>query len=88
MMTWWVGAVAPRASLLTRTAFAFGICAAVELSQLVHAPAIDAVRSTTLGGLVLGSGFDPRDLAAYAIGVAAAALLEWTVARSARLSRS
>jgi hypothetical protein len=29
-----------------------------------------------LGHLVLGSGFDARDLLAYALGVAAAALLE------------
>jgi hypothetical protein len=79
MMVWLVGAVAPRARTLPRRAVALGICVGVELSQLVHTPALDAVRQTTLGQLVLGSGFDPRDLAAYAIGVTAAALLERAV---------
>ncbi len=41
----------------------------VEFGQLYHAPWIDAVRGTRLGRLVLGSGFDPVDLAAYTIGV-------------------
>jgi hypothetical protein len=34
------------------------------------------VRATTLGSLVLGNDFDARDLAAYALGIGAAALLE------------
>ena len=76
MMAWWVGAMAPRARLVARSAAALGICVAVELSQLIHAPALDALRRTTLGHLVLGSGFDPRDLVAYALGVSAALLLE------------
>jgi hypothetical protein len=42
----------------------------VELSQLYHARWIDAIRGTTLGHLALGSGFDPRDLACYTVGVA------------------
>jgi hypothetical protein len=76
MIVWWVSAAAPRARPWIRGAVALGICFAVELSQLVHTPAIDAARSTTLGQLVLGSGFDPRDLLAYAAGVVAAVLLE------------
>ena len=77
MMAWWAGAVAPHARVAARSASALAICVAVEFSQLVHAPAIDAVRQTPFGQLVLGSGFDPRDLWAYALGVLAAALLEW-----------
>jgi len=42
---------------------------AVELSQLSQLSALQYVRSTLLGRLVLGSGFDPRDLAAYALGI-------------------
>ena len=76
MMAWLVGAAAPRARLGVRSAAALGICVAVELSQLLHTSAIDAVRRTTLGHLLLGSGFDARDLLAYAVGVSAAALLE------------
>ena len=41
---------------------------AVELSQLYHAPWIDSIRQTTLGGLILGFGFLWSDLACYAVG--------------------
>jgi hypothetical protein len=40
-----------------------------------------------MGHLVLGSGFDPRDLVAYALGVAGAALLEAAVLARGRRSR-
>jgi hypothetical protein len=76
MVTFWVGALAPAARLAARAAVAYAVCLAVELSQLYHAPAIDAVRATFVGALVLGSGFDLRDLAAYALGVASAVLLD------------
>ncbi|MDQ8182674.1 DUF2809 domain-containing protein [Pelagicoccus sp. SDUM812005] len=42
--------------------------ACVEFSQLYHAPWIDSFRQTLAGRLALGSGFDPYDLLAYAIG--------------------
>jgi hypothetical protein len=79
MMAWWVGAAAPGARLMTRSGVALGICLAVELSQLIHGSAIDTMRRTTLGSLVLGSGFDWRDLLAYAAGVSVAAGLEGLV---------
>lgn len=79
MIMWWVGAVAPDARLVVRSAAAYLVCAGVEVSQLAHAPALDAARATPLGGLVLGSGFDARDLGAYALGVLGAALLEAAV---------
>jgi len=82
MIAWWMGVLAPRARLVVRCSCAYVLCATVELSQLYHAPVLDAARATTLGHLVLGSGFDPRDLVAYAAGVALAALLESTVRRS------
>ena len=80
MIAWWIGALAPRAGLSARSAVALAICAAVETSQLYHAPTIDAVRRTRLGSLVLGSGFDPRDLVAYAVGIGVAVMLESMVA--------
>jgi hypothetical protein len=76
MIVWWIGAIAPRASLLARGGVALGVCFAVETSQLYHSPAIDSLRSTTLGSLVLGSGFDSRDLIAYTAGVVAALLVD------------
>ena len=62
--TGWLAAVA----LL----FAFGI----EISQLYHAPWIDAIRQTRLGRLVLGYGFLWRDLVAYTIGAAVGAVID------------
>ena len=79
MIAWWIGALVPRASLRVRGVAALAICAAVEVSQRFHGPTLDAWRRTTAGHLVLGSGFDPRDFASYALGVAAAMLLERTV---------
>ena len=76
MMVWWLGAVAPAGRVIPRAAAALAICFVVEASQLYHAPTLDALRRTTAGHLVLGSGFDARDLLAYTLGVAAAVLLE------------
>lgn len=69
MMFWWIGAALPLVRRMVRAFLAIGICVAVELSQLYHVPWLDAIRATTPGHLVLGSGFDARDLVAYAVGV-------------------
>jgi hypothetical protein len=52
-------------------------CYAIELSQLYHAPWIDAIRNTTLGALVLGFGFLWSDVLAYSIGIIFVASLEF-----------
>jgi glycopeptide antibiotics resistance protein len=57
-------------------ALAFGVSCAVELSQLYHAPWIDAIRHTTLGALVLGDAFAFGDLAAYVVGIASGTAAE------------
>ena len=41
----------------------------IEISQLYHAAWIDAIRNTTLGGLILGFGFLWSDLVCYTIGI-------------------
>jgi hypothetical protein len=76
MVTWLVSAAAPALRLPWRGAAALACCFAVEFSQLVREPALDALRRTLVGHLMLGSGFDPRDLAAYAGGVLAALVVE------------
>jgi hypothetical protein len=48
----------------------------IELGQLYHAPWIDGIRRTRLGGLVLGFGFLWSDLLCYAAGIALAAALD------------
>jgi Protein of unknown function (DUF2809) len=81
MVSWWIAAAAPAVRLSRRAAAAVAFCFAIEFSQLYHAPALDAIRRTTAGHLVLGSGFDPRDFAAYAAGVLVTVLLERSIGR-------
>ncbi|MDT8718940.1 DUF2809 domain-containing protein [Clostridium sp. 19966] len=49
---------------------------AVEISQLYHAPWIDSIRRTTLGGLILGYGFQWNDLLSYTIGVVIGVIID------------
>ena len=76
MVAWGIAAATPAIPLPQRAVVALAFCFVVELSQLIHLPPIDALRRTPLGSLALGSGFDPRDFAAYAAGVLAAVVLE------------
>ena len=76
MIVWLVSLAAPNAALWGRAAVALAICCTVELAQLIKHPALEAMRSSTLGHLVLGSDFFPRDLVAYAGGIAAAVMLD------------
>ena len=77
MLYWWIGVLGPHWPVVWRSGVSDGVCVAVELSQRVHGPTLDAVRQTTLGALVLGTGFDPRDFVSYAVGVAIATALDW-----------
>ena len=81
MMFWWISALSPRSDPIVRAGVALGISWIVELSQLYHTPSLDAARHTTLGSLILGSGFDARDLVAYAGGVVAAVAIDAMVRR-------
>jgi hypothetical protein len=71
-----VGLLLPRASTKWVAALAMSVSVAVEVSQLYHAPWIDAVRRTNLGGRALGYGFVWSDLACYAVGVGLGMLVE------------
>lgn len=76
-MVFWIAALLlPRAKTRTLAIIALSISFTVELSQLYHAPWIDALRATRLGALALGHGFLWSDLICYAVGVAAAALID------------
>jgi hypothetical protein len=73
------GLLLPRPPTRAVAALAAAFACAVEVSQLYHAPWLDAVRGTRLGGLVLGtpaSTFAWADIAAYLAGIAAGALAE------------
>lgn len=85
MMFWIVSFAAPAAHLSARAVVALGIAFGVEISQMYPSAGIDALRSTTLGRLVLGTDFDARDLVSYSLGVAIAAGYDYMFMR-ARLS--
>lgn len=59
------------------TIYALIFSFAIEISQLYHAPWIDAIRRTIIGGLILGFGFQWSDLWCYTIGIFIGAILEW-----------
>ena len=71
-----IGLVLPRASTRRVAVLALLVSLAVEVGQLYHAPWIDSIRRTTLGGLVLGYDFVWSDLACYAAGVGVGVLIE------------
>ncbi|MGD0043864.1 MAG: DUF2809 domain-containing protein [Isosphaeraceae bacterium] len=70
------GLILPRVSTRTIAMLALAFSVAVELSQLYHAPWIDSIRHTTLGGLILGFGFVWSDLTCYSLGVGLGAVIE------------
>jgi hypothetical protein len=82
MIVWLIGAVVPQKPIVARAALALVVCWVVEFSQAYHQQFLDSVRNTAIGQLVLGSGFDVRDLGAYALGVAAALGLELAASRT------
>ncbi len=70
------GLLFPTLSTRKVAVFAAATSLGVELSQLYHTRWLDSVRSTTLGHLVLGSGFDPIDLICYGAGIGIGVLVE------------
>lgn len=77
-----------RGSAFQRVLISAGIALTIELSQLYHAPWIDAIRQTTLGGLVLGFGFLWTDLICYAVGILIGACFDVWVLAPKRLTQS
>lgn len=76
MVYWLVRIVLPNTQ--TRTvlfiAIIFSFC--IEFSQMYHAPWIEEIRSTRLGGLILGYGFKFSDLVCYSVGIVFGALVD------------
>lgn len=54
------------------------VAVGIEISQLYHAPWIDALRHTRIGGLLLGFGFLWSDLICYAGGITLGFVCETT----------
>jgi hypothetical protein len=69
-----------------RTAIAASLLAiSIEFSQLWHTPTLDAVRSTTIGVLLIGQFFSWWDIVAYLFGIAAICLFDKVALRPARV---
>lgn len=66
--------------MLTSIIFSYGI----EISQLYHAPWIDDIRGTTLGGLVLGFGFLWGDLICYTLGIIIGVIIDTIINKKFR----
>ena len=69
MIFWLVSTAFPRWPRIQSALVAIGIAFAVELSQLYHAPWLDAFRLTRPGALLLGRVFSTLDLIAYALAI-------------------
>ena len=75
------GLARPKWSIVSTAIAALATSYAVEFSQLYQASWLNSIRQTTIGHLVLGSGFHAQDLLAYAIGVVVGLLGEFICAR-------
>ena len=69
-------------TVISRATISLVLACLVEISQLYHAPWIDSIRQTTLGGLVLGFGFLWTDLACYTVGIVIGAVAEYGIRRA------
>ena len=71
-----LGIILPRLSSLKIATLALFISSVVEFGQLYRAPWLVAIRSTTIGHLILGSDFGWGDIAAYTVGALLALVVE------------
>lgn len=69
-------------TVMSRATISLVLAFLVEISQLYHAPWIDGIRDTTLGGLVLGFGFLWTDLVCYTVGIIIGAVAECGILRA------
>lgn len=77
----------PRRRSPSVAAITFAYAAAIEFSQLYHAPAIDRFRATFVGRMTIGSTFVPSDFLCYAIGTLVALAFDtWITRRFDRLA--
>ena len=68
--------IAPRSKIRVVVFVAIGLSLAVECSQLMDFNWLEDLRSNALAVLFIGEGFLWSDLAAYAVGIALAAILD------------
>jgi hypothetical protein len=71
-----IGLLLPTSSTVRVALLALSFSIAIEICQMYHAPWIDSIRRTTVGGLILGYNFVRSDLACYAVGVGLGILIK------------
>jgi hypothetical protein len=76
MVYWLLGFIFPGKPIWWISLAALIFSYAIECSQLYHAPFIDSIRATTIGGLILGYTFIWADLICYTVGVLIGAFSE------------
>ena len=82
MMIYWVLALNwPRRDAASLAVIAAAIATLAEFSRLYHVGWLDAFRATLPGMVLLGRYFSARNIAAYWVAIAAAALLDEFVLR-------
>lgn len=65
----------PKLKIITTLILAIIFSFSIEISQLYQADWINNIRSTTIGGLILGHGFLFEDLISYSIGIIVGAII-------------
>ena len=83
---WVLSWLAPRSTTTRRALLSLLIAFSIELFKLLRTPALDAFRLTLPGKLLLGRYFSVRDLLAYAVAFAVAAMLDEALFRADRAS--
>jgi hypothetical protein len=86
LMVYWVLAFIWPRSRVGWLALAAGVIATlVELQRLYHSPGLDAFRHSLAGILLLGNFFAVRDIAAYWLAIAVAAVVDGVWVRTASI---
>ncbi|WP_244541926.1 DUF2809 domain-containing protein [Afipia sp. GAS231] len=80
-----IACLQPSRGLLRKAIAASLLAISIEFSQLLHTPALDAFRSTTIGVLLIGRFFSWWDIVAYLIGIAAICLFDKVALRPSRV---
>jgi Protein of unknown function (DUF2809) len=73
---WLLAAAFPRWTISRAATTSALLAACIEFFKLYHSPTIDALRLTLAGKLILGRVFSWKDIAAYMLAIAIAALLD------------
>jgi MFS family permease len=78
----------PKQKYKTTAWIALVFCFLIEISQLYQAEWFNAIRRTTLGGLILGFGFLWSDLVGYCVGGFLASLFDYFLLKNKLISKA